>query len=519
MIHAPRRALRIAAMGKTGLAPTAALERFIGYEGDPLALFIDLVAAMRPRPIHDVETGRRNYAGMVETLRTRDDVREAVRAQLMRLFASRKLVTFFTDTGILPASGFFSELSRRIFQRLLPAAPDERSMRDCLRLIFSDADDYAWLSAIPIEQSHAFWAMMNGGDHVHADAMRKALKEMLDAVQVLSHRVSAMGVEQELLRVYPELDAFESPFLAQTDETHQFVAAYRTALDRREPPAHDAKQLFVLIDQCRDVLKRARRTAAREGTSLRAHVPAVSPVAEPRPADDAGAPAVGTLRGAARPGGADQLDRVLPLRPARGEPAQLAVAACLADAFHARAARHRQRQPHRRALHHHRLARLPRDVALGDGRGLHHRVHGADQDRRLAPRPCADEPGVRLQHELRARLRADPHAAFHHRHQAAGDDGGHHRRHGQRVADPRRPGQARRPDRRRAAQPVRGDPRQRVDRLPDGARAGVRRGIPARASRSSTPRRPSTCSTTSIRSRASPCRTRPSPAYACSSAA
>jgi len=256
-------------MGKTRVAPAEALERFIGYEGDPLPLFIDLVAAMRPRPIRDIEAGRRAYAGMLETLRSRDDVRKAVRAQLMRLFATRKLVTFFTDTGILPASGFFSELSRRVFQRLLPEAPDESSMRDCLRLIFSDPDDYLWLSAIPVDQSQAFWGMMNRGDAAHLDAMRKALKEMLDAVQVLSHRVSAMGVEQELLRVYPELDAFESPFLAQTDETHQFVGAYRAALDRREPPVHDAKQLFVLVDQCRDVLKRARRTAAREGTSLR----------------------------------------------------------------------------------------------------------------------------------------------------------------------------------------------------------------------------------------------------------
>ena len=256
-------------MAKARLTPVAALERFIGHQGDPLPLFIDLVGAMRPRPIHDLETGRRHYAELLDTLRSRDDVRHAVRDQLQRLFATRKLVTFFTDTGILPASGFFSELSRRIFQRILPEAPDERSLRDCLRLIFSDSDDYVWLGAIPAEQSREFWRLMNPVDRQHPEPVRKAMKEMLDAVQILSHRVSAMGIEQELLRVVPELDAFESPFLTQTDETHQFVAAYRAAFDGREAPAYDAKQLYVLIDQCRDVLKRARRTAAREGTSLR----------------------------------------------------------------------------------------------------------------------------------------------------------------------------------------------------------------------------------------------------------
>jgi site-specific recombinase len=88
-------------------------------------------------------------------------------------------------------------------------------------------------------------------------------------VQILSHRVSAMGIEPELLRVYPDLEAYESPFLAQTDEAHRFVTALRDGAGAGEVAGHEHKQLLVLLDQCRDVLKRARRTAAREGTSLR----------------------------------------------------------------------------------------------------------------------------------------------------------------------------------------------------------------------------------------------------------
>ncbi len=256
-------------MSRSVPSPLAALERFVGHDGDPLPLVVGLVDAMRPRPIHDVDAARRNYAEILRLLRERSDLRDAVRLQVLRLFATRKQVTFFTDAGILPESGFFSELSRRVFHRMLPEAPDERSLRDCIRLAYHDPNDHVWLRAVPPEQSREFWALLDLARHEDQAPMQKALKEMLDAVQILSHRISAMGIDQELLRVHPDLDAFESPFLAQTNEVHRFVDAYRAHVEGRASEVYDAKQLLVLLDQCRDALRRARRTAAREGTSLR----------------------------------------------------------------------------------------------------------------------------------------------------------------------------------------------------------------------------------------------------------
>jgi site-specific recombinase len=256
-------------MSKPSPSPLAALERFVGHDGDPLPLVVGLIDAMRPRPIDDAQAAQANYSEVLRLLRERPDLRDAARLQFLRLFATRKLVTFFTDAGILPESGFFSELARRLLHRVLPEAPDEQSLRDCIRLAYHDPNDHVWLRAVPPEQAREFWALLDLARHESQAPMQKALKEMLDAVQILSHRISAMGIEQELLRVYPDLDAFESPFLAQTNEAHRFVDAYREPVDGGGAAAHDAKQLLVLLDQCRDVLKRARRTAAREGTSLR----------------------------------------------------------------------------------------------------------------------------------------------------------------------------------------------------------------------------------------------------------
>jgi site-specific recombinase len=254
------------AMSPPRPTPEAALERFLDPARDPLPLVAGLVDAVRPHPIDDAAAAARNYAAVLAQMRARPELVTAMRDHFLELFATRKLTSFFTDAGILPATGFFSELARRVSHRLLPEALDERSLRDCVRLVFHTRDSL-WLRAIPPELSREFWSLLSlsrqQGRH-----LSRAVKELLDAMQILSHRISAMGIEPELLRVVPRLDAFESPFLAQTDEAHRIVAAWRAHGEDGAPAAHDSRQLLVLLDQCREVLKRARRTAAREGTSL-----------------------------------------------------------------------------------------------------------------------------------------------------------------------------------------------------------------------------------------------------------
>jgi site-specific recombinase len=248
--------------------PAAVLDRFVGHEGDPLPLFVALVGTLRPRPIDDLDAARRNQEALCAALRESPERCAAVRTQLLRLLGSRREVSFYTDAGILPNLGFFSELERRITDRLLPEAPDTKSMRDCVRLIWHHPRDHVWLAGLDEQKLREFWALLDLDAAKDRRPLEKAVSEMLDAVLVLSHRISAMGLEPELLRVCPEIEAFASPFLAQSEEAHAFVESHRRAMEGDVAPPTDHKHLLVLIEQCRDILRRARKVAAKEGTSL-----------------------------------------------------------------------------------------------------------------------------------------------------------------------------------------------------------------------------------------------------------
>jgi site-specific recombinase len=91
---------------------------------------------------------------------------------------------------------------------------------------------------------------------------------MLDAVLLLAHRVSGLGVDSELMRASPNFDDDTPRFVALSAEALDFVSCFRAALNDPATCADDGSQLLVIADQCRDTLQRIRKRALTVGTSL-----------------------------------------------------------------------------------------------------------------------------------------------------------------------------------------------------------------------------------------------------------
>ncbi|MBN8506666.1 MAG: hypothetical protein J0L58_19545 [Burkholderiales bacterium] len=88
------------------------------------------------------------------------------------------------------------------------------------------------------------------------------------AVLLLAHRVSGLGVDGELLRAAADFDANTPSFMALSAEALDFVSQFRTALATQTPLTDDGSHLQVIVAQCEDALGRIRRRALSTGTSL-----------------------------------------------------------------------------------------------------------------------------------------------------------------------------------------------------------------------------------------------------------
>ena len=246
----------------------AALQHLAGPPADPVAALIDLVAALRPRKRDDGAEATRNLQALCHLLNSRVDLRAALRRTLLRLLAERKAVSLYVDAGVFPGTGFFTESARRLSRTLLPDVPDPAYLKDVVGMVFHQPGDAGWIGLV----DEQVWLDVLAALHLdetdaEAPAGANALGQVLEALRVVSYRISAIGLEPELVRIEPKIEEFESPFLAQNVELVGYLERCVAAPDLAAAQA-DYCHVLVLLDQCRAIVERIRGRAGREGTSL-----------------------------------------------------------------------------------------------------------------------------------------------------------------------------------------------------------------------------------------------------------
>ncbi|MFU2487861.1 site-specific recombinase [Thauera sp. WH-1] len=248
------------------------LERFGQPEQDQVALWVALVDKLRPPRATQTDKASANLKALSTLLARRSDLLANLRAATLRLFAERKQVTMYVASGLLPSTGFFSETSRRIGNRLLPEVIDTAHLRDLLSAVFHRVDDEVWVNAIPDADWRAFLHLLVGHQtpmfEEDASPLPHAVREILEALRVLSFHVSAIGLDRELVRIDPNLEEHESPFLAQNAELLTYIQHYSNWWTTPGALIADDKHLTVMLHQCDEILQRVRKRATRIGTSL-----------------------------------------------------------------------------------------------------------------------------------------------------------------------------------------------------------------------------------------------------------
>jgi site-specific recombinase len=232
---------------------------------DGAKVLMDLVAGIRPRDPSNASTAIITLQNLALHLRQVPADAERLRALLLGLMATRRHVRLYTDTGILSHHGLFSTLWERFTHRLLPDVRRDDYLRDLLGEVFDRQTDHVWIAAIP----DAIWGELIDAIDLPAQkhpAHRHIESELVSAAHMLSTRIAAIGLDAELVRVYPKLEDFESPFIAQNAELHHALTAFKAA---EGPDRHlDDAQARVMLDQCEETLERIRRLSHQTGASI-----------------------------------------------------------------------------------------------------------------------------------------------------------------------------------------------------------------------------------------------------------
>ncbi|WP_410499286.1 site-specific recombinase [Chitinibacter sp. S2-10] len=237
-------------------------------DADSVRMLAKLVAALRPAKPADQVTAVNNIRALCYLLEQHPDYRSTLRREFFSLLDNTRQVNLYTETGILLNESMMTAVKRRIGAKLLPPTVNEEHFRDLLGVIFCKPHDYLWLDALPPEVWHEFGAALHMDEVPLTELPPHIRLQQLEAIQVLSCRISAIGLEPEVVRNHPEIERFESPFVRLNAEVLAYIERYRDDLTARRVPDEDHSHLLVLLEQCEVIINKVWKYASRHGASV-----------------------------------------------------------------------------------------------------------------------------------------------------------------------------------------------------------------------------------------------------------
>lgn len=245
------------------------LEQIAGAEiSSDTTLLRELIAAIRPNKASNIALASDRLRALCFLLSTKPEYAAALRQYLIAVVSERKLVHLCTDTGITLSEGFWSAAWQRALYKILPPLTNDSYLRDVFGTLFNQVDDHRWIHGVDEKIWMDLIQLLDfqvSRARVRPDGI---VNELLSAMQVLSYRISAIGLESELVRNYPDIERYESPFLRQNDEINDYITEYRNWLRDHSTEHRDSQQIEVLLAQCEEVVVKIRRTATHQGVSV-----------------------------------------------------------------------------------------------------------------------------------------------------------------------------------------------------------------------------------------------------------
>jgi len=225
-------------------------------------LFIELIGYLRPSKR---ENASLKMEALLNRLESDKSLEAAIKKMFLHLFGSRDCQSLFTNVGILTAGSFFNELFRQLSHRLLPPLAEKRSMNHLLERAFYKKDDYKWVRSIRDELWIAFFTYVAADIGENKTSLQLYL---INALTILSYRVSSLGLEREFSQRLQEDANFISPFIEQNKAILSFIHLVRSGNTLQTLTDATAEKVFGHLEQCTAIIEDIRSNTIHYGTSL-----------------------------------------------------------------------------------------------------------------------------------------------------------------------------------------------------------------------------------------------------------
>lgn len=236
-------------------------------------IFKQLLDILRERAT-DEATANRYMSIFIGLLKDNPSLAEGFCGYLLQLIHQYRQITLYTDMGVLSDNSFFSQFYALLGYRLLPPVPDDKNLIYLFHVLFATPETRTWVSLV----NERWWIELILLLTVPDDKqllLNELRSNVLQAITILSHRISGIGLHHDMLLVYPQPIAHQNTFIELSHEVREFVKHYKNNYLNQQTndlfprPMADSSQIFVFTDQAEEIIQNIRRRIYKTGITIR----------------------------------------------------------------------------------------------------------------------------------------------------------------------------------------------------------------------------------------------------------
>jgi site-specific recombinase len=229
-----------------------------------LDFLIELIKKIRPSNPKNIVQAEVNIKAvlyhLVEDKTTLFSFRKALLSQVL----NTSIVNALTENGIVSSRGFVQELMGKIKHKFLPDLHSPDNFLYVINKVFYKKTDHIWVAGIDKNLWAQFFEVLGIQINLTEPLL---IKQLHQALQVLSYRIATLGLEKEMTYRYENFEDAVYPFLEQNRLINEYIySSHAKGILLPQPELKD--DIEEALHNCNQSIQWIENQRISHGTSL-----------------------------------------------------------------------------------------------------------------------------------------------------------------------------------------------------------------------------------------------------------
>lgn len=185
-----------------------------------MELLIEVIKKIRPNRPSNTRQAELKFKAALYQLSQDRSLLFSLRKALLTQFLKTNIVNALTENGIVSSRGFVQELMSKLKHKILPALQDPSDFLFVINKVFYKKRDHVWVAGIDAGLWKEFFELLG----IQVNLTEPSLIGQLEqSMQLLSYRVTTLGLEKDMTSRYEHFEYAIFPFLEQNRLINEYL--------------------------------------------------------------------------------------------------------------------------------------------------------------------------------------------------------------------------------------------------------------------------------------------------------